>query len=209
MRSVSRFFRIVVLVAALTAGQTRPAHSMIGAFTANPGVALAGAVLVGAGLLGPAAVGSVECLAEMIQWNRGYCSSGVTTMVLGYIFVTPMVLVLGVAFLPDSAGGSLHLAPLTVEQESGLIQRGTLTRGQLDAYQEERSELESIAQDVGRSLRSRLAKSQKAGVEVTEAQIALWSAEEWSARKNAVSREAFEAFSRVAAGVLDRSAARL
>lgn len=200
MKSFGRFFGIWALAAALMTANTRPAHAVVGIASANAPTAIVGGVLLGAAIVGPAAVGTLQCLGEMAQSNASYCSSrGFTTGVYGYLLVSPFLAALGFVLLPDTSGGSLQLAPLQVTHQKNLVAEGVLSREHLQAYQDERSELESVAQDVGIALRNRAIVALKKGVKVDDPLLARWGAEEWTKRKDAVSLEAFEAFSNLAA----------
>lgn len=200
MNAFCRKFGVLALAISLFTGSVRSAHAFIGTGTANPGLIIAGAVVLGAAAAGPAAYAGTRCLVETIASPDHLCSGTIYwELIVGYLLVSPILAALGVVLLPNSSGGSVQLAPLTPQQEDGLVRQGLVTPAQLQAYQDERAELESLTHDVARALRGRARAAVRPDADVDPRLLARWGAEEWSARKHAVSPEAFEAFSRMAA----------
>lgn len=194
MKSLKAGVIAVGLLASVTASQ--PSHAIIGVATVNPGLAIAGGIIAGAGALVPLTNWAVYGICGDLHDYE--CGTQAAWSFFATIPAGAALAIVGLVLLPDQeSGGSVQLSALSARQRDGLLSLG-LTPAQLDAFEDERQELESAAQDVGLALRARAERAVKDGVRVDDALVAKWGSEEWVQRKNAVSPQAFEAFSKIA-----------
>lgn len=165
----------------------RPARAAVGIATANPALATAGAVTAGLAIL----VGAPNLANRIVTGGNSTPADGALLSETAFFYVTMALtapaLVVGIVLLPEEDSGVLRLSSLTA-QEQGILRAHGVSAAQLAAYEDERSELNSMIQDVAVELLERV---QSAGAtSVTVEKMVRWSGEAWSLRLDAVSAAA-------------------
>lgn len=180
---------------AISVAAAPPAQAIVGIATVNPAATIAGGVLIGAAAIGPVLAGGLTCLATAIQ--SGMCEELFSFLIgyAGYIYAAPVVAAIGIVLLPDvESGGTLRLEPLSASDHAFLLARTALTQAHLDAYENERAELQSLTQEVARELRDEF-HTRNSNHSTDLKPLIRRSAEKWNLRKQSVSPEAFAVFS--------------
>ncbi len=202
------FVVIASLIFATASFRPKPANAIIGLASANPGLAIGGAITMGAALLLEGIGAGVGCALGSSSPNSqsgtgftlsGDCGTMAELFAAGVAYVSGPAFIVGLILLPDQ-NTSIAAAPLSAEQIAALGAKVGLTAQEAASYNAENDELSAILESVSEDVMNAKPASRNEAIELAKSDLLRY--------KSSVSTEAFSALTKIAAYNVEMATSR-